>query len=89
MKKYAKSKISVDFQCTKSDKMPYIIYADRGSLIKKIDDCANNPENFSTTNIGEDIPYEELMSIICAFYHIEKKHNLYCWKYCVKSFLNL
>ena len=27
-----------------SDKMPYIIYADIESLIKKIDGCANNPQ---------------------------------------------
>ena len=29
----------------KSDKPPYIIYADLESLIKKIDGCTNNPEN--------------------------------------------
>ena len=29
----------------KSDKMPYIIYADIEFLIKKIDGCANNSEN--------------------------------------------
>ena len=33
----------------KSDKMPYIIHADIESAIKKIDRCANNPENSSTT----------------------------------------
>ena len=33
----------------KSDKMPYIIYADIESLIRKIDGCANNPEKSSTT----------------------------------------
>ena len=33
-------------QYMKSDKMPYIIYADIESLIKKIDRCANNPEVF-------------------------------------------
>ena len=42
-------------QYMKSDKMPYIIYADIESLIKKIDGCANNPENSSTTKIGEHI----------------------------------
>ena len=40
----------------KPDKMPCIIYADIESLIKKINGCANNPENFSTTKIGEHIP---------------------------------
>ena len=43
-------------QYMKSDKMPYIIHADIESLIKKIDGCANNPENSSTTKIGEHIP---------------------------------
>ena len=33
----------------KSDKMPYIIYADIESLIKKKFECANNPENYLTT----------------------------------------
>ena len=40
-------------QYMKSDKMPYIIYADTKSLIKKIDGCVNNPENSSTAKIGE------------------------------------
>ena len=34
-------------QHMKSDKMPYIIYADIESLIRKIDGCANNPEKSS------------------------------------------
>ena len=40
----------------KSDKTPYIIYADIESLIKKSDGCVSNPENSSTTKIGEHIP---------------------------------
>ena len=32
--------------------MPYIIYADIESLIKKVDGYANNPENSWTTKIG-------------------------------------
>ena len=36
-------------QYMKSDKMPYNIYADIESLIKKIDGWVNNPENSSTT----------------------------------------
>ena len=35
--------------------MPYIIYADIESLIRKIDGSANNPENSSTTKIEEHI----------------------------------
>ena len=43
-------------QYMKSDKMPYIIYADIESLIRKIDGCGNNPEKSSTMKIGETIP---------------------------------
>ena len=39
----------------KSDKTSHIIHADMKSLIKKIDECANNPENSSTTKIGKHI----------------------------------
>ena len=39
----------------KSHRMPYIIYADLECLIKKIDGCENNPENSSTTRIGDHI----------------------------------
>ena len=37
----------------KSNKMPYIIYADTKSLIKKIDVFANNPQSLSTIKIGD------------------------------------
>ena len=43
-------------QCMKSDKTPCIIYADLKSLIKKIDNCKNNPEKSSATKMGEHIP---------------------------------
>ena len=55
----------------KSDKIPYIIYADIFSLIRKIDGCGNNPENSSTTRIGEKIPCGYSMSAIWAFDHIK------------------
>ena len=38
-------------QYMKADKMPFIVYADLESLIKKIDGCAINPENSSATKI--------------------------------------
>ena len=43
-------------QYMKSDKMPYIIYADIESLIRKTDGCTNSPVNSSTTKIDEHIP---------------------------------
>ena len=66
--------------------MPYIIYADIESLIKKIDGCANNQENSSMTKIGEHIPYEYSMSTIWAFDHIENKDTLCCRKDCIRKF---
>ena len=73
-------------QYMKSDKMLYIIYADLESLIKKIDECANNPENFSTTKLREYISYRYSMSTIWAFDNIENKHNLYCGEDCMEKF---
>ena len=37
----------------KSDKTLCIIYADLVSLTKKIDNCKNNPEKYSTTKTGK------------------------------------
>ena len=49
----------------KSDKTPFIIYADLESLIKKIDNCKNNLEKSSTTKIGELLL---LVDIQCQLY---------------------
>ena len=73
----------------KSDKITYIIYTDIESLIKKIDECANNPENSSATNIGEHIPSGYSMSTIWAFDNIETSILLYLGKIVSKSFVNL
>ena len=66
--------------------MPYTIYADIESLIKKIDGCANNPENSSITKIGEQIPCGYSMSTILTFDHIENKHTLSRGKDWVETF---
>ena len=99
MKKYVKTKIFcgivipsekdkiLEFhQYTKSYKMPYIIYADIESLIKKIDGCPNNPESSLTTKIGEHVPCGYSISTIWGFYHIEEKHTLYRGKDCMEKF---
>ena len=39
----------------KSDKKLYIIYTNLESLIKKIDECANNPEESSTIKIFKHV----------------------------------
>ena len=73
-------------QYMKSDKIPYIIYTDIESLIKKIDGCANDPENSSTTKIDKHIPFGSSVSTISGFDHIEDKHTLYRGKDCMKKF---
>ena len=64
-------------QYMKSDKMPYIIYADLESLIRKIDACGNNLEEPSITKIGEHIPCGYSVSTIWGFDLIENKHIFY------------
>ena len=68
-----------------SHKFPDIIYVDIESLIKKIDECANNPENFWIKKIGANIPCGYSMSTTWTFYHIENKKILYCRKDCMKK----
>ena len=42
-------------QYKKSDEATFIFHADLKSLEGKIDGCKNNPENSSTTKLGEHI----------------------------------
>ena len=70
----------------KSDRMPYIIYADLEPLIRKIDRCENNPENSWTTKIDGHIPCGYSISTICGFDHIENRHILYRGKDCMRTF---
>ena len=70
----------------KSDKIPYIIYADTESLIRKINGYANNPEKSSTIKVGEYFPCGYSISTILGFDHIENKHGLYRGKDCMKKF---
>ena len=64
--------------------MPYIIYADIEFLIKKIDGCASNPENVSTTKIGKRTSCRYSISTILAYNHIEKKHIILLKRLCEK-----
>ena len=66
--------------------MPYLIYANIESLIKKIDGRANNPENSSTSKIGEHIPRGYSSLTIWVFHRIDNKHTLYRGKNCMKKF---
>ena len=49
-------------QYQKSNKAPFIIYANLECLTKKIDGCKNNPENLSTATVGKHIPSSFSMS---------------------------
>ena len=62
------------------------IHADIESLIKKIDNCKNNPAKTWTTKIGEHIPCGYSISTIWAFGSIENKLSLYFGKNCMKNF---
>ena len=50
------SKILEFNEYQKSNKAPFIIYADFECIIEKTDGCKNNPENSSTTKVSEHIP---------------------------------
>ena len=51
----------------KSDKATYIIYADLACLLERNDGCKNNPEDSSTTKLGEHIPSD----FQCLQYHLK------------------
>ena len=73
-------------QYQKSDKAPFIIYADLECIIEKIDGCKNNPENSSTTNSSKHIPSGFSMSTISSFRSIENKYDVYRAKDCLQKF---
>ena len=61
-------------QYQRSDKAPFVIYAD---LEYFIGISKYNPENSSTTKISEHIPSDFPMSTISSFKNIENKHGAY------------
>ena len=58
-------------------------------IIEKIDECKNNPENLSTTNVSEHIPSGFSMFTISSFRNIENKHDVYRGKDCMKRFCEI
>ena len=73
-------------QYQKSDKGPFVIYADLEGFMEKIDGCKINPENSYTTKAGEHIPSVFSMSTKSAFKSIENKHDVNTGKDCMKKF---
>ena len=58
-------------QYQKSDKTPFIFYADLKCIIERIDGCKNNPENSSATKVSKHIPSGFSMFAISSFRIIE------------------
>ena len=73
-------------QYKKSDKEPFIIYADLECIIEKIDRCKNNPENSSTVKVIDLFQSRYSMSTISSFRNIENEHDVYRGKDCMKKF---
>ena len=73
-------------QYQKSDKAPFIIYADLECIIEKTDGYKNNPENSYTSKRSEHISSGVLMSTISSLKSIENKHDIYTGKDCMKKF---
>ena len=60
-------KITEFNQYHKSDKTPFIIYADPKSLIEKFDGCKNNTDKPFKTRAGRHIPLGFSMPTISSF----------------------
>ena len=67
-------------------KAPFIIYGDLEFLIERIDRCKNNPENSSTTKVGELISPGFLVSTMSSFKALENDHDVYRRKDSMKIF---
>ena len=63
-------------QHQKSDKAPFLIYADLACIIEKTDGSKNNPKNSSIAKVSEHIPSGISMSTISSFSSLENKHNV-------------
>ena len=70
-------------------KISFIIYADIGFLIDKIETCHNNPESSWTTKINKHIASVYSLFTHCAFAVIKGKHNYYRGKDPIKTFLKV
>ena len=73
-------------QYQRSDKAPFIIYADLEFIIEKIDGCKYNPETSSTTKVSKRTSSGFSMSSIFSFRSIGNKHDVYRCKDCIAKF---
>ena len=61
----------------KSMKVPFIIYADLESLLKKMNTCHNNPEKSSATKIDKHKPFGYSLFTHCSFDTTKNKLDYY------------
>ena len=84
------AKILEFIQYQKSNKPPFIIYADVECMIAKIDRCKNNSEYLSTKIVSKHIASGFSMPTISSFRSIfrsiQNKHDAYRGKDCVIKF---
>ena len=73
-------------QGEKSMKVPFIIYADLGSLHEKMNACHNNSEKSSTTKINKHTPSGYSLFTQCSFDTTKNKLDYYRGKNCMKNF---
>ena len=55
-------------------------------MIEKIDECKNNPENSSTTEVNKHTPSGFSIPTISSFGSIANIHDVYRGKGCMKRF---
>ena len=70
----------------KSVKLPFVIYADLGCILKKISTCYNNPDLSSTTKISQHIPSGYSIFTNCTFDKSYNKLSCYRGEDCMKRF---
>ena len=64
---FAYTKILEFNENQKSDKPPFVIYADLDCITENIDGCKNNPEDTSTAKVTKHIPSRFSMSTKVSF----------------------
>ena len=64
----------------------FVICADLKFLMEKIDGYQNNLENLFPSQAGKHILLDFSMSTISLFVNIEKRHDIYRSKDCMKKF---
>ena len=69
----------------KSNKAPFINYADYECLIETFDGCKNNPNKLSTAKASGWIPSHFAMPAR-LFFKTKTKHNVYRSKDCIRKF---